>query len=81
MSNTPPFGPYLQYYTRRYQDDRDQGIVLLTPLYLLLGCAMPLWLHSPSLMTTLNEENWSSTQMLPALAGVLALGIGDTFVS
>ena len=27
-------------------DSRDSGVALLTHLYLLLGCALPLWLHA-----------------------------------
>lgn len=30
---------------QKYLDDRDRGVAILTHTYLLLGCALPLWLH------------------------------------
>lgn len=124
---------------KTYLDQRDAGMVILTHAYLLLGCAIPLWLHlhvlaaakadgregastsgvvSPvwsssfdsnlRFMRALSEAIshsatgagdaaydrygspdrpdqqllvWDMSIYLPALAGVLVLGVGDSMVS
>lgn len=59
--------------TEPFRDERDVGIVILTPMYLLLGCAMPMWVsHALSA-----DASWGLVS-LPAAAGILSLGIGDT---
>lgn len=63
----PPFGHSIAAYMRSFIDHRDGGRVILTHLYLLLGCALPLWLASSS----------SRTSKVAVNAGVLALGVGD----
>eukprot|EP00753_Platysulcus_tardus_P006937 PLAT14706.1.p2 GENE.PLAT14706.1~~PLAT14706.1.p2 ORF type:complete len:285 (+),score=155.12 PLAT14706.1:176-1030(+) len=52
-----------------YVDERDGGAVILTHLYLLLGCALPMWLTG------------SAAHDLLALAGVSVLGVGDACAS
>lgn len=39
----PPFGAYLQRFMEPFVDQRDQGVAVLTHVYLLLGCAIPIW--------------------------------------
>ena len=54
-------------------DDRDRGNALaLTHVYLLAGCAAPLF----TLM--LNENTSTSKSLLLRCAGLLATGVGDT---
>lgn len=60
----PPLGPWLDKYMRAYTDDRDDGIFILTHLYLLVGCACSVW-------ATHGGEG------LAAYGGVLILGAGD----
>ncbi|EEB13507.1 conserved hypothetical protein [Pediculus humanus corporis] len=55
-----------------YQDVKDCGILALTPICLLIGQTIPLWLY-PS-------DNFSNVP-LPLLGGILSVGIGDTFAS
>jgi dolichol kinase len=50
-------------------DSRDGGNVILTHLYLLFGCAVPVWLAG------------ASPNPLAPLAGVLMIGIGDSMAS
>ncbi|KAG7393291.1 hypothetical protein PHYPSEUDO_011296 [Phytophthora pseudosyringae] len=61
----PPFGKTIAEFMRSFIDYREAGRVILTHSYLLLGCALPLWLAP------------SSNTPLVMNAGVLALGIGD----
>jgi dolichol kinase len=41
----PPIGLSMHNFMTRYIDSRDAGYVLLTHIYLLLGCAIPVWIH------------------------------------
>lgn len=66
----PPCGQQIAHFMKTFIDHRDGGRLILTHSYLLLGCALPLWLSIPT--TTGSREN-----ALAANAGILALGIGD----
>ncbi|KAG6594130.1 putative dolichol kinase [Phytophthora cinnamomi] len=63
----PPFGRSIAEFMRSFIDHREAGQIILTHSYLLLGCALPLWLV-PSV---------SEPSALVMNAGVLALGVGD----
>ncbi|KAL7996402.1 putative polyprenol kinase family [Plasmopara halstedii] len=63
----PPFGRSIAVFMRSFIDYRESGRVILTHSYLLLGCALPLWL-APS---------FDSPSILIINAGIVALGIGD----
>ncbi|XP_058061969.1 dolichol kinase [Anopheles bellator] len=72
-----PVAPALNTAVRLFIDEKDSGALALTPLYLLVGCSLPLWLHpSPCDVT-----NSAGLQILPLLSGVLSIGIGDTAAS
>lgn len=44
----PPVGHRLHAYMARYADDREVGVAIRTHIYLLLGCALPVWFAGPA---------------------------------
>jgi hypothetical protein len=42
-----PFGSLLQEYLQVFTDERDEGLLILTHIYLLVGCTLPIWLFPP----------------------------------
>lgn len=58
-------------------DDKDSGLLALTPIYLLVGCSIPLWLYPFS--CGYSQINYNISIIL--LSGILSVGIGDTAAS
>lgn len=56
-----------------FRDARDSGPVLMTPIYLLLGCAGPIWVTFALVSPNRSVRGLA----LPAFAGLLSLGVGD----
>ena len=72
-----PISEALESSVKAFIDEKDAGKLALTPIYLLVGCSAPLWIHnSPCDLT-----GSSAFELLPLLSGVLSIGIGDTFAS
>ncbi|CAO1382517.1 unnamed protein product [Diamesa hyperborea] len=72
-----PVSDILETSVLAFIDEKDAGFVALTPLYLLVGCSLPMWIHNfPS--------DWTGTagfEILPMISGILSIGIGDTLAS
>lgn len=72
-----PVADVLEKSVSSFIDEKDAGKVALTPLYLLIGCSLPMWIHN----SPCDLLDSCSHEFLPLLAGILSIGIGDTFAS
>ena len=66
MINVEWLGPAVENSFRVFVDDRDQGPVLLTHIYLLVGLSLPLWMtHNifGELMDGLHDSGDKSADM------------------
>ncbi|KAJ3189480.1 hypothetical protein HDU85_003111 [Gaertneriomyces sp. JEL0708] len=68
--NIWPLGQGIHNFMCQFLNERDSGPVVLSHLYLLSGCALPVWLNKIAMQSVLG-----------GLSGILTLGIGDTMAS
>lgn len=85
VGRLPPLAAPLTSFLGAFLDSRDGGTLVLTHVYLLLGCALPIWLDS-ALCTSLDAVYDPTPAAIAALtiapyAGVITLGVGDAFAS
>ncbi|KAI8921606.1 hypothetical protein BC831DRAFT_418453 [Entophlyctis helioformis] len=72
----------IQPFFAQFLDSRDNGPVVLSHLYLLVGCALPVWLAwlgRPAVEPV--ADSGDAGVEMSGLAGVLALGVGDALAS
>ncbi|KAI8337554.1 hypothetical protein BC941DRAFT_502304 [Chlamydoabsidia padenii] len=62
-----PYGKNLHMFLTEFIDCRDLGPVILSHIYLLIGCAIPVWL--------------ASSNTFASMSGILSLGFGDALAS
>lgn len=62
----------LEKTVKSFVDGQDSGVVALTPIYLLVGHAAPLFL-------TPLANSGGKDVILPLLSGVVSVGVGDSF--
>ena len=84
-SQLPPVSKPLTYFLAPYVDGRDhRGPVIVSHIFLLIGCAVPLWL---SLAATehIGEPPWEGWDVmsrdLSMISGVVCVGMGDAAAS
>jgi dolichol kinase len=72
-----PLGEKIDESVGVFRDHQDEGRLIVTPIYLLAGCSVPVWLIG------LGKSNLEldGFEMAAALSGVISVGIGDTFAS
>lgn len=71
-TNLEPLGPLLNKTFSVFLDEKDSGPLVLTPIYLLLGCSVPIWLAPTTTRYVVAQAR---------LSGVLFLGVGDSAAS
>ncbi|XP_078313895.1 uncharacterized protein LOC111127757 isoform X2 [Crassostrea virginica] len=73
LLNVSLLGPLLQRCYSVFLGPQDAGRLVLTPVYLLAGMSLPLWIHT---------FQWCDfSDVLPLFAGVMSVGVGDTMAS
>ncbi|KAJ9606228.1 dolichol kinase [Cladophialophora chaetospira] len=84
-SQLPPISKPLTGFLAPYVDGRDhRGPVIVSHIFLLIGCAIPLWL-SLAAAPRLGEDPWAgwdtSVRDLSMVSGVICVGMGDAAAS
>ncbi|KAH7131927.1 hypothetical protein B0J11DRAFT_210653 [Dendryphion nanum] len=84
-SQLPPLSRPLAAFLTPYVDGRDlRGPVVVSHIFLLIGCAIPLWLSMAGVTRT-GFEPWSSWDVskrdVSMIAGVVCVGMGDAAAS
>ncbi|XP_011207975.1 dolichol kinase isoform X2 [Bactrocera dorsalis] len=79
VCNIPPLAISLRRAFASFSDEKDAGLLALTPFCLLIGCSMPLWISLCPCGE--NEYTNDNSRLLSILAGVLTIGFGDTAAS
>ncbi|KAI9208964.1 uncharacterized protein BJ171DRAFT_487981 [Polychytrium aggregatum] len=66
-----PWGHAIELFLRHFIDSRDAGPAVLAHIYLLVGCAVPVWLNSLAM----------DRKLALGLGGMLTIGVGDSMAS
>lgn len=84
-SQLPPLSKSLAYFLTPYVDGRDlKGPVVISHIFLLIGCAIPLWLSLGTLPRTGTAylSGWEvPTREVSMVSGVICVGMGDAAAS
>jgi dolichol kinase len=77
----PPLAKPLRAFLAPYVDGRDlRGPVVVSHVFLLIGCAIPLWLSMAA--TGRDETGWDvPVRDVSMLSGVICVGLGDAAAS
>lgn len=85
-SQLPPLSRPLTNFLAPYVDGRDhRGPVIISHIFLLIGCAIPLWLSLAAAPRTTGNSPWEGwetpTRDLGMISGVVCVGMGDAAAS
>ena len=84
-SQLPPIARPLTYFLAPYVDGRDhRGPVIVSHIFLLIGCAIPLWLSLAAISRTGVSpwEGWElATRDISMISGIVCVGMGDAAAS
>jgi dolichol kinase len=84
-SQLPPISKPITYFLAPYVDGRDhRGPVIVSHIFLLIGCAIPLWLSLAGL-NHVGQSPWTgwdvSLRDISMVSGVVCVGMGDAAAS
>ncbi len=84
-SQLPPLSKPLAYFLTPYVDGRDlRGPVVVSHIFLLIGCAVPLWLSLADAALA-GERPWRGWELrerdVSMVSGVVCVGMGDAAAS
>lgn len=84
-SQLPPLSKPLTHFLAPYVDGRDhRGPVIVSHIFLLIGCAIPLWL-SLAVVDRADHPPWHGwevpTRDVSMVSGVICVGMGDAAAS
>jgi dolichol kinase len=65
--NIWPLGGYIEPFLMRFVDSKDTGPAILSHLYLIIGCALPVWITGLE-------------RCIAGAAGIVVIGVGDSMV-
>lgn len=69
-------------WMQNFTDERDQGTFVVTHIYLLLGCSLPLLVRKDLSLFELSSGLFNLDLLSQiTLAGTILLGVGDSFAS
>jgi len=84
-SQLPPISRPLTHFIAPYTDGRDhRGPVIISHIFLLIGCAIPLWLSLTDIprVGTPPWKGWDVTfRDVSMISGVVCVGMGDAAAS
>lgn len=85
-SQVPPIAKPLAIFLEPFVDGRDsQGPIVVSHMFLLIGCAIPLWLSLASidrLTTDSRFQGWNvSRREVAMVSGIICVGLGDAAAS
>jgi dolichol kinase len=84
-SQLPPLSRPIASFLTPYVDGRDlRGPVVVSHIFLLIGCAIPLWLSLAGVDRSGNDpwQDWEATSRdVSMVAGVVCVGMGDAAAS
>ncbi|KKK27018.1 hypothetical protein ARAM_001153 [Aspergillus rambellii] len=84
-SQLPPISRPLTYFLAPYVDGRDhRGPVIVSHIFLLIGCAIPLWLSLADISRA-GDYPWSGWNVqsrdVSMVSGIICVGMGDAAAS
>ena len=70
---------FLQEHLNKFRGKQDTGPLILTPLFLLIGLSIPVWLRYGVVWegALLSRENTTFLQSVLPYVGVMSVGVGD----
>jgi dolichol kinase len=81
----PPLGKAISRFVAPYVDGRDlRGPVVVSHIFLLIGCAVPLWLSLAGTLRADEGDGWElqdDHRDVGMIAGVVCVGMGDAAAS